>query len=192
MSEPAPEEEEVSLEEADDEEIKSCLEAALFVAEEPLRASDLSDPLGVDGNRLRRLLKQLQEEYRLDDRGMQVLTISGGFKLTTRERHYPYLKRMFGERTRARLSDSAVETLVIVAYHQPVTRPEVEAVRGVNSQSVLKTLLEENLIRISGRRDEIGRPMEYKTTDRFLDYFGLSSLNDLPDQDEIQQLIDET
>lgn len=180
-----------SLSGGSDEEIKSCIEAALFVADDPLSAADLSEPLGVDGNRIRKLMEELQEEYNLEDRGIQLLSISGGFKLTTRERHYPYLKRMFGKRTRPRLSDSAVETLVIVAYHQPITRSEVEAIRGVNSQSVLNTLLEQNLIRISGRRDEIGRPMEYRTTTEFLDYFGLNSLDDLPDQQEIQDLLGE-
>ncbi|MFP4687633.1 MAG: SMC-Scp complex subunit ScpB, partial [bacterium] len=157
-----------------DEEIKlrALVEAALFVSDDPLTGSDLASILDADGNRIRAIMEELKEEYNKYSRGIQLIRVSGGFKMTTREEHYPILKKMFGKKTLQRISDSAIETLVIVAYYQPVTRAEFEAIRGVNSQSVLQTLLEHNFIRISGRRDEIGRPLEYKTTDKFLDYFG--------------------
>lgn len=174
-----------------DEELKSYVEAALFVSSEPMSAADLSNYLDRDGNRLRELMKELKEEYDRTGRGFKLLKVAGGFKMTTRSEHYPMLKKLFGERTLTRLSDPAIETLVIVAYHQPVTRSEAEAIRGVDCQSVLQTLLEKDFIRIGGRRDEIGRPIEYSTTDRFLDYFGLNSLNELPDEDEIQSLFGE-
>ncbi|MFB6357003.1 MAG: SMC-Scp complex subunit ScpB [bacterium] len=173
------------------DDLKSEVEAALFVSEEPLRAADLSDLLDVDGNEIRSIMKELKKEYDRENRGIQLLKISGGFKMTTRERHYDFLKKMFGERTLPRLSDSAVETLVIVAYHQPIIRQEVESIRGVNCQSTLKTLMEKDFIRMAGRRDEIGRPIVYRTTNRFLDYFGLNSIDELPDRDEIDELIGE-
>ncbi|MFB6346111.1 MAG: SMC-Scp complex subunit ScpB [bacterium] len=173
------------------EEVKAYLEAALMVSTEPMTAADMSEFFDYDGRRIRSMLKELKQEYDESGRGFQLIKVAGGFKMTTRSRHYPFLKKLFGEQTLARLSDAAIETLVIVAYHQPITRSEAEAIRGVNCQSVLNTLLEKNFIRISGRRDEIGRPIEYSTTDRFLDYFGLNSLNDLPDEDEIESLINE-
>jgi segregation and condensation protein B len=178
-------------EEVSDDELKSYVESALFVSSEPMSAADLSNYLDLDGNRIRGLMEELKEEYDRSDRGFQLLKVAGGFKMTTRSKHYPMLKKLFGERTLTRLSDPAIETLVIVAYHQPVTRSEAEAIRGVDCQSVLQTLLEKDFIRISGRRDEIGRPIEYSTTDRFLDYFGLNSLNELPDENEIQTLFGE-
>ncbi len=177
------------METEDDElNLKPLVEAALFVSEEPLKGADLSDILPVNGGKIRQVMLELRDEYQKEERGMQLLEISGGFKMTTREEHYTFLEKLFGRQTRARLSDSAIETLVIVAYYQPVTRAEVESLRGVNSQSVLNTLLEKEFIKIKGRRDEIGRPMEYSTTQKFLDYFGLGSLKDLPDEDEVETL----
>ncbi len=167
-------------------DLKQVVEAALFVSEEPLRASELARVMPVGGGKIRQIMIELKQQYDSDCRGMQLLEISGGFKMTTREEHYPLLEKLFGRQTRARLSNSAIETLVIVAYYQPVTRAEVEGFRGVNSQSVLNSLLDKGFIRIKGRREEIGRPMEYATTEKFLDYFGLSSLNDLPDEDEVE------
>lgn len=174
-----------------DEDLQARVEAALLVAEDPITASELGDHLDVHGRRVRGVLERLRKEFERDGRGFQLLNVAGGFKLTTREEHYDFLKKMFGQRTVPRLSDAAVETLVIVAYRQPVIRNEIEDLRGVNSQSVLSTLLEEQFIRIAGRRDEIGRPIEYRTTSRFLDYFGLTSLDDLPDPREIDELLDE-
>ena len=171
------------------EELRAVVEAALFVAEESLSAGEIAEILPVDGNRVLEIIGDLKEEYERERRGVQLVKLSGGYKMTTREEHYQVLKKLFGRRTLQRISDSALETLVIIAYYQPVTRAEVESVRGVNSQSVLKTLLEKGFVKISGRRDEIGRPMEYKTTDKFLDYFGLNTLNDLPDEDEVEDII---
>lgn len=172
-------------------ELRARIEAALFVSEEPLSASDLGGLLEADGHKIRKIMERLKEEYDRNQRGVQLIRVSGGFKMTTRERHYEFLKTMFGERTLPRLSDSAIEALVIVAYHQPITRQELESIRGVNCQSVLNTLLDQNFIRISGRRDEIGRPMEYRTTSKFLDYFGLNTLNDLPAEEDINDLLED-
>ncbi len=172
-------------------DVKAVVEAALFVSDQPMRAARLSDIIPVDGSKIRRIMVKLKEEYDSENRGMKLLEVSGGFKMTTREKHYSLLEKLFGRQTLSRLSDSALETLVIVAYYQPVTRAEVESVRGVNSQAVLNTLLEKDFIKIKGRREEIGRPMVYGTTTKFLDYFGLNSLSDLPDEDEVETLLPE-
>lgn len=177
-------------EEIDEKEIRARVESALFVSDEPLQASELSDLLPIDGHETRAIMEALREEYNENKRGVQLIQVSGGFKMTTRERHYDFLKKMFGERTLPRISDSAIEALVIIAYHQPIIRQELESIRGVNSQSVLQTLLDQNFIRIAGRRDEIGRPIEYRTTQKFLDYFGLNTLNDLPDEEDINELLE--
>jgi segregation and condensation protein B len=175
----------------DEEEVRARVESALFVADEPLQASELSELLPVDGHETRAIMESIKEEYDEGTRGVQLIQVSGGFKMTTRERHYDFLKSLFGERTLPRLSDSAIEALVIIAYHQPIIRQELESIRGVNSQSVLETLLDQNFIRIAGRRDEIGRPIEYRTTEKFLDYFGLNTLNDLPDEEDINELLED-
>jgi len=174
-----------------DPELRARIEAALFVTDEPLSAADLTELLEIDGHEIREVMEELKDEYDREQRGVQLIRVSGGFKMTTRERHYEFLKTMFGERTLPRLSDSAIEALVIVAYHQPIIRQELESIRGVNSQSVLNTLLDQNFIRIAGRRDEIGRPIEYRTTSKFLDYFGLNTLNDLPAEEDINELLEE-
>lgn len=171
------------------EEIKARLEAALYVSSDPLSASDLSDHFRCDGNEIREHLLSLKEEYEDNDRGLQLIKVAGGFKMTTREKHYPFLKKLFGQRTVDRLSDAAIESLVIVAYHQPLTRGELESLRGVNCQSVIETLMEKDFIGIKGRRDEIGRPIEYGTTQKFLDYFGLNTISELPDEEEIESLL---
>jgi len=173
------------------DETRACIESALFVTDEPLKAADLSDLLDIDGHQIKSIMDDLKREYDDRNRGVQLIKVSGGYKMTTRERHYDFLKQLFGERTLPRLSDSAVEALVIIAYHQPIIRQELESIRGVNCQSVLQTLLDKNFIRISGRRDEIGRPIEYRTSRKFLDYFGLNTLNDLPDEDDISELFED-
>jgi segregation and condensation protein B len=185
-SEPRDESEKLSR-----EQIKSRIEAALYVSSEPLSAADLSEFFEVDGTELRSVIKKLKDEYDRDGGGLQLINVAGGFKMTTREKHYSFLKKLFGQRTVDRLSDAALESLVIVAYHQPLTRGELESIRGVNCQSVLETLMEKNFVGIKGRRDEIGRPIEYGTTQKFLDYFGMNTINDLPDEEEIESLLSE-
>lgn len=176
---------------AEPEELRSFVEAALLVSDDPLTARRLGDLLGCDGREIRELMEGLKEEYDRGNRGFQLIKVSGGFKLTTREEHYPWLKRLFGQRTVERMSEAAMETLVIVAYHQPIIREEIQSIRGVNCQSVLRTLMEKNFVRIVSRRDEIGKPIEYGTTQKFLDYFGLNTLNDLPDEEEIGAVLGE-
>ncbi len=155
----------------------AALEAVLFMAAEPITAAELAEILEVGAADLDQLASLLGEEYR--DRGIQVTRVAGGYQVCTRPEYGPYVARLH-KPERFRLSRAALETLAIVAYRQPITRPEIEAIRGVNSDSPIDTLGQYELICEAGRKDSPGRPMLYRTTDNFLGQFGLNSVDDLP------------
>jgi segregation and condensation protein B len=167
----------------------AILEALLFVAEEPLPLSKLQEILAdassaeTDGT-LRDLAVRLESE----GRGLMVQEVAGGFRLTTRPDVHAWIQKLQQVKP-ARLSRAALETLAIVAYRQPITRAEVEAIRGVAVDGVLRTLLERELVRMMGRKAEAGRPMLYGTSQQFLEHFGLRELGDLPTLREINELI---
>lgn len=157
------------------------LEALLFASDVPVEAATIEEVLGLpsaaDAVELAaRLGRRLEDE----GRALQLLEAGGGFRLVTRPEVAPWLVRLARSRTRSRLSRPALETLAIIAYRQPVSRPEVDAVRGVNSEGVLDNLLERRLVRVAGRKDSPGRPFLYETTREFLVAFGLRDLADLP------------
>jgi segregation and condensation protein B len=172
-------------------ELGSLLEALLFVAAEPLSAGTLLRTID-DGNLstqdVRTALDRLAEEYNAQGRGFQLMQFGGGYQIVTREVHAPYVKSFLAGRQKARLSRAALETIAVVAYKQPITRLEIERVRGVDAGGVLNTLLERGIVQIKGRDPGPGRPLLYGTTQGFLDYFGLTRLTDLPNMDEIAAL----
>jgi segregation and condensation protein B len=172
-------------------ELGSLLEALLFVAAEPLGAGTLLRTID-DGNLtaqdVRDALDRLAEEYETAGRGFQLMKLGGGYQIVTREAFAPWVKSFLAGRQKARLSRAALETVAVIAYKQPLTRIEIERVRGVDAGGVLSTLLERGLIQIRGRDPGPGRPLLYGTTQGFLDYFGLSRLSDLPNMDEIAAL----
>lgn len=157
------------------------LEALLFASDIPVEAATIQEVLGLAGPaEALDLVEALRQ--RLEGRGqaLQVMEAGGGFRLVTRPEVAPWLVKLARSRTRSRLSRPALETLAIIAYRQPVSRPEVDAIRGVNSEGVLDNLLERRMIRIGGRKDSPGRPFLYETTRDFLVAFGLRDLADLP------------
>ena len=157
------------------------LEALLFASDTPVEAERIQEVLELPGTtEARALVEDLKARYDADGRGLSIVEVGGGFRMVTRPEMAPWLVRLARSRTRTRLSRSALETLAIVAYRQPVSRPEIDAIRGVNSEAVLENLLDRRLIRISGRKDAPGRPFLYETTREFLVAFGLRSLEDLP------------
>jgi segregation and condensation protein B len=160
----------------------AALEAVLFMAAEPLPAAELAEILEVTPGEADRLARQLEALYA--GRGIQVTRVAGGYQVCTRPEYGPSVAKLH-KPERFRLSRAALETLAIVAYKQPVTRPEVDAIRGVNSDSVLDTLAQYELIREAGRKEAPGRPLLYRTTDNFLGHFGLDSVDDLPRLDAI-------
>lgn len=169
-------------------ELTAACEAVLFATARPLSVGELARALGVSEEAAREAALKLQSALDREDRGLQVVEVAEGFQLVTRARYFPYLRRAAGIRLRKpALSAAALETLAVIAYRQPVTRSEIEALRGVNSESALATLLERGLIETAGRREGSGRPVLYRTTRRFLEAFGLRSLKDLPAVDRLSR-----
>ncbi|MHB0956627.1 MAG: SMC-Scp complex subunit ScpB [Pirellulaceae bacterium] len=157
------------------------LEAILLISREPLNSRKLAQHAGLtDGTEARTLVRQLNRIYDQQGRAYRVEQLGGGFRLLTRSRFAPWLRRLAHVPPLERLSAPAMETLAVVAYRQPVLRAEIEAIRGVSCGEILRQLMERDLVRIGGRSDELGRPYLYTTTKRFLQLFGLQSLEELP------------
>ena len=173
--------------------LKAIIEALIFVSERPLRLEDLMAVFdrSAEGpkpakSEVLEILKTIEEEGR--ERGVELISVAGGYEFRTRPDLAPWI-RLLDLPKPQRLSTSAVETLSIIAYKQPVTRADVESIRGVDVGGVLKTLLDRELIRIIGRREEAGRPMLYATSAYFLTLFGLKDLSELPPLQELEEMI---
>lgn len=174
------------------EDIRSIIEALIFVSTEPLTPEKIKEVLAeVPPEKIDQALKELQEIYEKNNRGLCLLQSAGGYLFATRPEFDPWIRRLLQIEKKSRLSQAALETLAIIAYHQPVTSSEIAAIRGVDSTGTIKTLLEKKLIKIVGRKSSPGRPLVYRTTDKFLLYFGLNSLEDLPSEEEIARLLEE-
>src|SRR2546425_10462001 len=157
------------------------VEALLFASDVPLEAERIREVLDLgDVREARALVDELRARYDSASQGLQIVEVGGGYRMVTRQEVAPWLVRLARARTRARLSRPALEALAIIAYKQPVSRPEIDAVRGVNSDAVLDNLLERRLVRIAGRKEAPGRPYLFETTREFLVAFGLRDLGDLP------------
>jgi segregation and condensation protein B len=157
------------------------LEAVLFAADEPLSARRLGALIGVaDAAAVRKLIAGLRGLYDADGTAFQIEEVAGGFQLLTRPEFHPWLALLRRDAPDLTLSAAARETLTIVAYRQPVTRADLEAIRGVGCSEILQQLMDRGLIRLAGRDDSLGRPHLYATTRRFLQVFGLRTLRDLP------------
>jgi segregation and condensation protein B len=158
-------------------ELDGVLECFLFVSPEPVTPSQIAAVLEIDERAAREALEGLRERY--PSRGLQVIRVAGGYQLCTRTEHAEAVSR-FLRPPAQRLSRPALETLAVIAYRQPITQPELEAIRGVNSSGVVRTLLDRGLIVEKGRKETVGRPILYVTTDQFLKQFGLKDLTELP------------
>ncbi len=160
-------------------DLKAAVEAVLFSSDSALSMAKLEQIFEVDQEELRLALQQLQHECQQEGRGVILQEVAGGFQLRTRPEYAQWIMQL--KRTRyMNLSRAATETLAIIAYRQPVTRAEIEALRSVDSAAIVRTLLEKDLVRVAGKKDAPGRPLVYATSTRFLEIFGLNSLEDLP------------
>ncbi|MEO8379444.1 MAG: SMC-Scp complex subunit ScpB [Acidobacteriota bacterium] len=172
-------------------ELRAALEAILFLSSDPVRVDDLAESLDetVDavGAQLDAIKRILDEQVG----GFMLEQAAGGWRLTTRAEHDGVLKKYFAKKGENRLSLAALETLAIVAYRQPITAPEIGEIRGVNSGSAIRTLLERRMIRVAGRKNVVGSPFLYRTTKDFLVHFGLNDIRDLPRLEEFGDLIGE-
>jgi segregation and condensation protein B len=169
--------------------LKSALEALLFSSDQPLPLSLLAESLDAGADDVMGAVRALDQETIERGAGVQVREIAGGWILVTAPEHAEWVGRLLRGKKRMRLSRAALETMAIIAYKQPVTKSEVEAIRGVDSTGVLATLLERNLVTIRGRSKVVGRPLLYGTTPEFLDYFGLRDLTELPRPEELRALV---
>lgn len=172
----------------DPNQIKTDLEALIFVSNKPLLLEDIKKVFtNLQTSEIRDLVESLKKEHEERSSGMRIIEIAGGFQMVTAPESAGTIKEFYKIKHTEKLTGPSLEALAIIAYKQPVTRIDIEAVRGVNCDGVVKSLLEKNLIRIVGRKEVIGRPFVYGTTRFFLDYFGLKSLNELPKIEEFAQ-----
>ena len=163
------------------EKQKAILEALLFAYSEPIAASELSKATGFSLKETRLLLKELQADYAFYHRGMVLIQMEDEYQLATNSAYASYVEKLVTPRTYKTLSQASLESLAIIAYKQPVTKAQIESIRGVKSDQAIRTLLEKQLIEDQGRLDKIGRPIIYGTTGHFLKTFGFESLDDLPE-----------
>lgn len=170
-------------------DLQAALEALLFSSDQPLPLSLLAESLDSPPDRVAEALIALEAAYAARGAGVELREIAGGHLLVTAPQHSEWVGRLLRGKKKMRLSRAGLETMAIIAYKQPVTKSEVEAIRGVDSSAVLGTLLERNLVTIRGRSKVVGRPLLYGTTQEFLDYFGLRELAELPRPEELRALV---
>lgn len=169
--------------------LKGILEALLFMTAEPIPVTRFLALLGaVTKQEVEQALTSLGQDYEQEGRGLQLAEVAGGYRIVTKAEFAPWLKRLEKVKAPSKLSRSALESLAIIAYKQPIVRAEVEQIRGVETSGVIRTLLERKLVRIVGRKEEPGRPIMYGTTKAFLEHFGLKDLSQLPPLREFKEL----
>jgi segregation and condensation protein B len=171
------------------EERKAALEAIIYAADEPATIEQLAVALDDERLAVQSSLDELVASYAVEERGIEIRAVAGGYKLYTKPQHHDVVRRFIkGLRPPLRLTMPALETLAVISYKQPVTGPEIAEIRGVNTSGVLKTLLDKRLITTAGRKEVMGRPILYKTSKEFLMRFGLSDLSELPSLKEFEAL----
>src|ERR671919_780857 len=174
------------------EEVRAILEALMYASPQPITPREITKVLaGVERPRWQAALEELRADYARDGRGLQVVEVAGGYQITTRPEYNDWVRELLDPKAPTRLSIQALETLAVIAYKQPVTLPEIIDLRGVKSGGVIKTLLEKRLIRITGRKEVVGRPMLYGTTREFLLHFGLKDVGELPRIEEFAEVLGE-
>lgn len=163
--------------------MKSAIEAMLFVSGEPLPAKELMANLEIDNKLILEIINEMMEEYKKEDRGLRLIEINGGYQLVTKEENSDYIQKLLKKNRKHSLSQASIESLAIIAYKQPITRIDIDEIRGVKSESAIQKLVERDLIKEVGRLEVPGRPILYGTTEEFLRQFNLHGLNELPSLD---------
>jgi segregation and condensation protein B len=175
----------------------SIIESLIFASDDPISAQEIisaikeidGDDIQISTNDVENSVNELNENYNSKENAFNIIRISNGFIFATKSEYAKYVGYLSTEKSKRRLSQAALESLAIIAYKQPITKPEIESIRGVNCDYMINTLLEKKLITIKGRADTVGRPLLYTTTDEFLKYFGLNTLVDLPKPREIEEIM---
>ena len=159
---------------------KAIIEALIFASSEPVTSKTIAEITGINEHTIKQMLGDLVDDYHHSKRGIQLTEVANGYQFCTHPECAPYIEKLQKAPRNVGLSQAAIETLAIVAYKQPLTKAEIEALRGVSVESSLTTLVDKNLIEEAGRKDAPGRPILYRTSKQFLKYFGLNSLEELP------------
>ncbi|UCE06572.1 MAG: SMC-Scp complex subunit ScpB [bacterium] len=171
-------------------ELKKIVEALIFASDSPISENRIKNIIKeLDSSQINLIVDELNAEYDRNDHAYQIVRLAGGFQFMTRSEYAHYIKQYYKGRTKSRLSRAALETVAIIAFRQPISRPEIDSIRGVYSDGVVRNLLERNLIYISGRSEHVGRALLYSTTSEFLQYFGVNDVADLPKPKEIEELL---
>lgn len=172
--------------------LKGVLEGLLFVVgDEGITMKELLEIMNISKEELQQLIIELKEEYENDNRGIRLSILGDAFKLTTKKEHKEYYEKLLKNEESNTLSSSAIETLAIIAYNEPITRIQVDEIRGVSSAPMIRKLVAKGFLKEVGKSDLPGRPNLYKTTSEFLDYFNMSSIDDLPKIDSIDEVVDD-
>ena len=169
-------------------ELMAIVEALIFVSEEPITVKTLADVLEENKESIQAAIEELKKEYEDRDGGLQLREIAGGWQISTRTEYHEEVRKYLKTRPSAKLSLASLETLAVIAYKQPVTVPEILEIRGVQSASAIKTLLDKRLIVAKGRKETVGRPMMYGTSKDFLIQFGLKDLSELPSIEDFEDI----
>ena len=170
-------------------ELVAIVEALIFVSDEPITVKTLAEILEEDRESLEAAVEELRSEYEARESGLQIREIAGGWQISTRTELHEEVRKFLKTRPSAKLSLASLETLAVIAYKQPVTVPEILDIRGVQSASAIKTLLEKRLIVTKGHKETVGRPMQYGTSKEFLIQFGLKDLSELPSIEDFEDLV---
>ena len=176
------------------EKNKAIIEAILYSAGREVKMTELMSALELGANEIANIIESMKEDYKNLNRGIEIIEIEGSYQLCTKKEYFDYIYPIFDNRAKPNLSQAALETLAIIAYNPKITRAEIEAIRGVNSDATIYKLLEYNLIEDAGKSDAPGKPTVYQTTAEFLKTFGISNLDELPELprykiDENEQLV---
>tara|TARA_B100001094_G_scaffold225023_1_gene219243 strand:+ start:455 stop:1078 length:624 start_codon:yes stop_codon:yes gene_type:complete len=172
-----------------DSELNKIIEALLFASPEPLTQTKVNGIFSPDAPNLKSIIETLNKQYDKESHAFEIKNIAGGFQLVSKKKYEVYIRRMLKKSHRISLSVASMDCLAIIAYKQPISRYQIEAIRGVDSSGVIKNLLGKNLIKIKGRDTGPGRPLLYSTTNLFMEYFGMNRLSDLPKLKEINEII---
>lgn len=171
-------------------ELKGAIEAIIFISEGPINLDEIQNIFeGLDLETIKSIIEDLKKDYEQRNSGIKLIEVAGGYQMVTSPTYANFIKKFYKIKHSEKLTMPSLETLSIIAYKQPVTKVEIESIRGVNVDGVIKNLHEKGLIRIVGRKEVVGRPFVYGTTRNFLEYFGLNSLEELPPVEEFVQTL---
>jgi segregation and condensation protein B len=174
-----------------DDRLKGIIEGILFAAGDPISIKEISEIIGIEIKHAKKIIKEMMKDYEKELRGICLIEFNDKIQLTTKVEYSSYIKKLVKAESRQNLSQAALETLALIAYKQPITKSEIDDIRGVRSDRAIATLFERNLIREAGRLEATGRPILYSTTDDFLKYFGFKNIKELPELIEFNMKFEE-